>query len=413
MKRIKPEIFKLPIDKIRLGYYSDKYFTRMVEILRKDKKNEIALYQFFSRSDGIVVGIDECISILKQCTGYYKDFNLAKKVLNRILKLDILINKNIRNKPIKYMIEKDNLIQDLDKLWINKWNEIKVKALFDGNKIKKNEPVLIIEGNPKYFAHLETVLLGSLSRASSTATAAYNVVKAAKKKPVLFFGSRFDHFWVQATDGYAVMKAGAFGVSTDSNGDYWGLKSMGTIPHALIGVYQGSTYEAYKAFDKHIHKKINRVVLVDWENDCIGTTLNLFKSLLDENKNKKINDFIGEGKGKIWAVRFDTSSSLKDKSVKSNKKFSKGVSIELIKKARKKFNEKGLKKLKIMVSGGFNEKKIRLYEDLKIPVDIYGVGSSLLKEKIDFTADLVKLNGKHCAKVGRKAGNFLRLKKVK
>jgi nicotinate phosphoribosyltransferase len=52
------------------------------------------------------------------------------------------------------------------------------------------------------------------------------------------------------------------------------------------------------------------------------------------------------------------------------------------------------------------------FEMLDVPVDTYGVGSKLLKEKVDFTADIVEVNGKHCAKVGRKKGDFSRLSVV-
>jgi nicotinate phosphoribosyltransferase len=60
-----------------------------------------------------------------------------------------------------------------------------------------------------------------------------------------------------------------------------------------------------------------------------------------------------------------------------------------------------MKDLKIVVSGGFTAEKIDLFEKLNVPADVYGVGSSLLKNKLDFTADIVEVEGKPCAKVGR------------
>ena len=68
-----------------------------------------------------------------------------------------------------------------------------------------------------------------------------------------------------------------------------------------------------------------------------------------------------------------------------------------------------------MVSGGFNPEKIKWFEELDVPVDIYGVGSSLMSNdealgtNTDFTADVVrvKINGRwvDMAKVGRAAGD--------
>ncbi|GAA3320399.1 hypothetical protein GCM10020331_031240 [Ectobacillus funiculus] len=58
--------------------------------------------------------------------------------------------------------------------------------------------------------------------------------------------------------------------------------------------------------------------------------------------------------------------------------------------------------MKIVVTGGFDEKRIRAFESQDVPVDMYGVGSSLLKMNIGFTGDNVELNGEPQAKAGRK-----------
>lgn len=68
-----------------------------------------------------------------------------------------------------------------------------------------------------------------------------------------------------------------------------------------------------------------------------------------------------------------------------------------------------------MVSGGFNAKKIKQFEDMKLPVAAYGVGSSLFVGNFDFTADIVQRyeNGWiHNAKKGRKYNENPRLEEV-
>ncbi|APT75982.1 nicotinate phosphoribosyltransferase [Marinitoga sp. 1135] len=422
-KRLHPKVFKVPIDRIRMGYYSDKYFTRYVEVLKKDNKHVNVLYQYFPRKDCVVVGIDEALAILRFGTGYYRDEEKANELFNSILELEKALqnaaHKMDKEELLEITSKKWDLRMMLNDLWVDKWNEIEVKALFDGDEAKDMEPVLTIEGDPSYFGYLETILLGVLARATSTATAVKKVVDVANGKPILFFSARFDHFWVQATDGYAALKAGAFGVSTDANADYWGIESLGTIPHALIASYDGDTTAAAIAFDKHIEGNVNRIVLVDWDNDVIGTTMKLVSRFYEYVTGEKFipgktdpSVIIGPGKNKIWGVRFDTSGSLRDKSVIPKDKSSLGVNPELVWRARQVFDENGLKDLKILVSGGFDAEKIKLFETLDVPVDSYGVGSKLLKEKIDFTADIVEVNGKHCAKVGRKKGDLSRLSVV-
>lgn len=417
--RLNPNVFKVPIDKIRAGYYSDKYFLRVSEILRKERYNPRVLYQFFVRKPAVVVGIDESLAILKFCTGYYRDEDQANDFYKELREIQYQLFATSphgeEEETIRLSAQRTKLRRQLNELWVDCREQIEIKALYDGDTVAPWEPFLTIEGPQEYFAYLETVLLGVLARPTATATATAKVVKAAREKPVLFFPARFDHFWVQATDGYAAMKAGAFGVSTDANADYWGAQGLGTIPHALIGAYQGSTSSACLAFDRQIDATVNRIALVDWDNDCIGTTLEIVKAFYQAYYGKDVEDssgwhqVIGSGKHKLWGIRFDTSGTLRDKSVIPQDRWSLGVCPELVYRARETFDRYGLQNLKIIVSGGFDAERIELYEKLAVPVDSYGVGSSLFKEKVDVTADVVMVEGKPCAKVGRQAGNFERL----
>ncbi|NLZ13136.1 MAG: nicotinate phosphoribosyltransferase [Thermotogaceae bacterium] len=423
MLRFDPSVFKIPIDRIRAGYYSDKYFTRYVDVLRKDGVSHQALYQVFPRSEACIVGIEEAVAILQSCTGYYQDPEKSAKIFDDILEAERNLQKALYERDHKAADsatkEKWALRDRLNSLWVDKWDEVRVCALTDGDMAKDGEIIMTIEGDPIHFGCLETVFLGVIARASSTATAVKKVVTASGGKPVVLFSARFDHYWVQATDGYAAFKAGAFGVSTDANADYWGSKGLGTIPHALIACYMGDTYRAAEAFDRWIEPEVNRIVLVDWDNDCIGTTKEVLKRFYEKttgkafsSKTKDLSTIIGPGKHKVWGVRFDTSGSLRDWSVIPHDERSLGVCPELVWRARNEFNRIGAGDLKIMVSGGFNAERIKLYERLEVPVDLYGVGSSLLREKVDFTADIVRMDGIPCAKYGRGQGDYSRLKEV-
>lgn len=417
--RLNPNVFKVPIDKIRAGYYSDKYFLRVSEILRKEQYNPRVLYQFFVRKPAIVVGLDEALAILKYCTGYYRDEDQSNALYRELREVQYQLYaaspSNDEEKVIRLAANRTKIRRQLNELWVDCRDQIQVKALYDGDTVSPWDPFMTIEGPQQYFAYLETVLLGVIARPTAIATATAKVVNAARGKPILFFPARFDHFWVQATDGYAAMKAGAFGVSTDANADYWGSVGSGTIPHALIGAYHGSTSAACLAFDRQIDATVNRIALVDWDNDCIGTTLEIVKAYYKEYYGENAEDsahwhnVIGPGKNKLWGVRFDTSGTLRDKSVVPQDRWSLGVCPELVYRARETFDRYGLQKLHIIVSGGFDAERIEMYENLAVPVDVYGVGSSLFKEKIDVTADVVLVEGTPCAKVGRKAGNFDRL----
>jgi nicotinate phosphoribosyltransferase len=79
---------------------------------------------------------------------------------------------------------------------------------------------------------------------------------------------------------------------------------------------------------------------------------------------------------------------------------------------RRALDREGFPWVKIIVSGGFNAEKIRAFEEAGVPVDGYGVGSSLFQGRFDFTADVVRVNGKACAKTGREFRPNPRLERV-
>lgn len=346
-KRLPPSVFKLPVEKIKSGWYSDKYFVRTREILTKDNNHAVVLMQIFTRKAGYVCGIDEACAVLKLCADRPK--------------------------------------------------ALKIKALYDGDKINPMETVMTIKGDYSTFAHLETVYLGILARRSAICTSVRKVVDAAKPKKVLFFPARFDHYSVQTGDGYAAFISGALGVSTDANAAWWGVKGIGTVPHGLIAAYGGDTVRASLAFDRYMPKNVKRVALVDFENDCVKTSLEVARALGD----------------RLYAVRLDTAEDLIDKSIKAKTKDPYGVNSQLVWNVRRALDNNGFKHVKIIVSCGFDVDKIKYFKKLKVPFDMVGVGSALFKERMDFTADVVMVNGKPCAKAGRKYNPNPRLKPVK
>jgi nicotinate phosphoribosyltransferase len=335
--RLDPAIFNLPVEKMRAGYYSDKYFTRAREILLADDSRPRVTMQVFGKSTAFLGGIDEAIAILKLCA-----------------------------------VE---------------WSELEVRALFDGDPIAPWETVLLIDGPYDAIAHLETLYLGVLSRRTRVGTNTRRVVEAARPKEVMFFPARHDHWLVQTGDGYAAHIAGAIGVSTDAQASWWGSEGVGTVPHALIAAYGGDSVLATRKFADHIDPSVRLVTLVDFENDCVRTAL-------------EVADALGD---RLYGVRIDTSEMLVDRSVipQMGRFRPSGVCPQLVWNVRQALDAHGFQKVRIIVSGGFTVEKIQEFERQQVPVDAYGVGSSLFQGRFDFTADVVRRDGKPCAKVGR------------
>ncbi len=350
--RLEPEIFQLPAEKLRSGYYSDKYFVYTRDVLLADGHSPHVTMQVFQKKHAWLGGMDEVISILK--LGLTDGFS---------------------------------------------FEDLEVRALYDGDVVEPWESVLTITGPYAAFVHLETVYLGVLARRTRVSTNTRKVVEAAWPKPVMFFPARHDHWHVQTGDGYAAHVAGAIGVSTDAQASWWGSRGIGTVPHALIACYGGDTVRAAHAFVSHMPEDVNVIVLVDFDNDSVKTSLEVARAL----------------GGRLWGVRLDTSESMVDRSIIPQMGVfdPRGVNPQLVRNVRTALDDAGFPGCRIVVSGGFNVEKIRRFEDEGVPVDSYGVGSYLFADRYDFTADVVLLEGRPVAKAGREYRPNPRLEPVR
>lgn len=366
-ERALASVFNLPVEQIRSGYYSDVYFNRTRDLVANRLHDCVVKMQVFQKNNAVLGGIDEAVAILKCGTGE------QDPVMDRA-----------------YTSGKRTANHAGD--WVHGWHELSVYALHEADEISPFEPVLTIEGPYRLFAHLETVYLGVLARRTLIGTNVRKVIDAANGKPIMFFPARHDHWVVQAGDGYVAHLAGVEGVSTDAQATWWGGKGMGTVPHALIAAYDGDTVAAAVAFAEEYGEETNVSVLVDFTNDCARTACEVAAVFADRGLH-------------LWGVRLDTSESLVDYGLidKGLGQFKpNGVCPELVWYVREELDDLDFQDVKIIVSGGFGPEKIAAFEEARVPVDSYGVGSSLLRGSNDFTADVVTVNGKPCAKVGRR-----------
>jgi nicotinate phosphoribosyltransferase len=341
--RLDPEIFDLPVEKMRAGYYTDAYFNHARAALLADGRHPRVVMQIFQKHHAYLGGMDEAIAILKLCS--------------------------------------------------EEWDALTVHALHDGDAIEPYETVMTIEGDYTLFAHLETLYLGVLARRTLITTNVVRLVEAANRKPIIFMPARHDHHRVQTGDGYAAHVAGQItgaeiGVTTDEQASWWGGRGIGTVPHSLIASYGGNTVLAATKFADWAAPDLRVTVLVDFENNSVETALEVARVLRD----------------RLWGVRLDTSESLVDFSlVEEMGDFRPvGVNERLVWKVRDALDRDGFENVKIVVSGGFTVDRIRDFERHGVPVDAYGVGSSLIRGANDFTADVVLTDGRPAGKFGRR-----------
>src|SRR3954470_6720477 len=228
-ERLSPDVFRLPVERIRAGYYSDAYFNFTKQLLEREDKQSHVVMQVFQKKQSVLGGIDEAIAVLKLCS--------------------------------------------------DDWDALEVHALYEGDEVQPLETVMTIEGDYRLFAHLETVYLGCMARRSLVMRNVREVVEAANGKQILFFPPRHGHWLVQTGDGWAAHVAGSLGVSTDAQASWWGGRGMGTVPHGLIAAYGGDTVAAAKDFAKYYADEVNVTVLVDWDNDSTRTAVEVADAL--------------------------------------------------------------------------------------------------------------------------------------
>lgn len=236
------------------------------------------------------------------------------------------------------------------------------------------EPVVRVEGPYGKFCIYETPMLGILCQSSGIATRAARVKKAAGEKPVISFGIRRMHPALSPLIDRAAYIGGFDGVSSLTGAKVAGTKPVGTMPHALIVVF-GNQVGAWRAFDEIMPEDVPRIALVDTYYDEKTEAIMAAEALKD----------------KLYGVRLDTPGSRK------------GDFAEIIREVRWELDIRGYRNVKIFVSGGLNEKKIRVLSEAG--ADAFGVGTYVSNAPtIDFAMDIVETDGKICAKRGKLGG---------
>jgi len=255
----------------------------------------------------------------------------------------------------------------LEGLPVNVW------AMPEGTLFHAMEPVLLIEGKYSDFAAYETCLLGFLCQASGIATRAARCKLASGGKPVYHFGARRMHPGITLMIDRSSYIGGCDGVAVKESARFLEEEPVGTIPHSLV-LLAGDTLKSIKLFDEVIEPQVKRVALIDTLGD------EKFEAL-------RVADELGR---KLFAVRIDTPASRR------------GDILAILKEIRWELDLRGFNHVKLFVSGGLNEKKIR---QLNQVADAFGVGTWISNAPVvDFALDIVEIDKKPVAKKGKHSG---------
>lgn len=319
------------------GSYTDQYQLTMGQVyFLKGQKNTLAIFDYFFRKlpfEGgyaIFAGLESLLDILQ-------NFQFSKK------DLQFLENNDFHPDYIEYL-----------KNFRFKGN---IYSMKEGEVVFPTEPVIRVEANIIEAQILETLLLNILNFQTLIASKASRMFLQAKGRMLIDFGLRR----AQGSGGYHASRAAVIGgFDATSNvlaGRDFEIPVSGTMAHSYVQSYEDEL-TSFRDFAE-IHPT-NTVLLVDTYNSLKSGVINAIK----------VGKEMEEKGYKLQGIRLDS-----------------GDLAYLAKKSRKMLDEAGLDYVKIIASNQLDEHLIKSLLDQQAPIDIFGVGTSLITGKPEAALD--------------------------
>lgn len=232
-----------------------------------------------------------------------------------------------------------------------------IHASYEGDVIFPDRPVLRIDGNLLEVQLAETLLLNILNFESLIATKAARMRSVAGERILSEFGLRR----AQGPGAVLATRASMVGGFNSTSNVYaaqrYGLKVEGTMAHSYIGSHE-SEIEAFRSFAAA--RPDHSVFLVDTYDTLRSGVPNAIKVAKEMSENG--DQLIG--------IRLDS-----------------GDLAYLSKHARRMLDEAGLQDVIIIVSNQLDEYLIKSLIDQQAPIDVFGVGTSLITGQPDAALD--------------------------
>ena len=305
---------------------------------------------------------------------------------------------------VQFASEQSGLLGGIDealavlKVGVEDWSQLTVHALYDGDHIDADETVMTVDGRFEQFAHLAPLCVGVLSRRTRVSTNARSLVEAARPKPVMTLPARNDHWLLHRGDVLAAQIGGTMHLTGAAQSSRTQPPLM-LVPHGLVAAYGGDTVAAVRACVAHTPDRTMLVVPVDYDNDSVVTALAVARSQ----------------ESRVWGVQLATPEQLVDQSIipVMGGFVPTGVNPRLVWNVRNALDAEGFGEIKILVSGSITVARIREFEEVNVPIDAYGVGTSLTSGRFGFVADVVMLDGTAHARAGRTLKPNPRMERVR
>ncbi|CAN5607593.1 MAG: nicotinate phosphoribosyltransferase [Actinomycetota bacterium] len=229
-----------------------------------------------------------------------------------------------------------------------------VWAVPEGLPVFSDEPLLRVSATLAEAQLVETYLLNRICYSSLVASNAAQLTRAARGKPVLEFGARRAHGPDGAMTGArAAMIGGCTATSNVAAGQRFDVAVSGTQAHAFVMAF-ASELAAFRAYAATFPDA--SILLVD-TYDTLGSGVPNAITVANE---------LAAGGHAMKGVRLDS-----------------GDLASLSRETRRLLDAAGLPDVQIIASGDLDAERVRELEQLNVPIDGYGVGTSLLTARRD------------------------------
>lgn len=269
--------------------------------------------------------------------------------------VDYIKKLNFGEEDIEYLRKKGIFSEGFLEYLKNFTFSCDIWAIPEGTPIFPNEPIVTVKGPLIEAQFIETMVLLMINHQSLIATKANRIVRAAKGKSVMEFGSRRAQGVTGALLGSrAAFIGGCIGTACTLSDKEYGVPATGTMAHSWIQIFP-SELDAFRAYAR-IYPD-NSTFLVD--------TYNVLKSGIP-NAIKIFNEEIIPRGFRPMGIRIDS-----------------GDIAYLSIKARQMLDDAGFSDCKIVASNSLDEFIIRDLFEQDAKIDIFGVGERLITSKSD------------------------------
>lgn len=330
----------------RSALFTDLYELTMLEAYYAESLNGEAVFELFfrelppNRNYVIAAGLDDV--------------------------LDFLEHLRFRDPEIEWLAG----LGQFDAQFLDSLSEFRftgdVYAVPEGTPVFPHEPLVQVVAPLPEAQLIETYVLNQMHIQSLAATKGARIARAAGDRAVADFGSRRAH----GTDAaLKIARAGYLGgVGATSNvlaAWRYGIPCTGTMAHSYVQAHDDER-AAFEAFTRSFPRT---TLLVDTYDTLQGV-----ERVIDQARRQG-------GSFEVETIRLDS-----------------GDLEELVPRARARLDEAGLGQVKILVSGGLDEYRMRALIEAGVPVDGFGIGTDLAVSgdapHLDLSYKLVEYEGR-------------------